>query len=149
MHVLPRSIMRAAMTAGCTAVLGLSALAATSVSAQAQPAGRSLPFSSCAYGVPKHTPFVVLLSPPSATASGVSGFEATGPYDLVARGIKGPFLSLHNYSNCRVWLHQGSNPFGHGWSICFNPYRFRSSTAVPRKYDEAGSMVISGNTAAC
>jgi hypothetical protein len=157
MRALSRTARRAAMAAGCTVVLAACVLTAVSASASpspptpARPAGTSLPFSACGYGVPKDTPLVVLVDarvrsdvPPKE-----AGFEATGPYDLVARHILGPFADLSNYSNCRVWLHQPDNPFDRGWTVCFNPRRFGSSPAIPRKYAYAGSMVISGNTNRC
>jgi hypothetical protein len=147
MRVFSRTAVRVAATAGCACALGLTALTAASAPASAY----TLPFSVCGLGLPHNTPLVVLADAQVRphTSPKEAGFAATGPYDLVARHILGPFADLYNYSNCRVWLHQPANPFDRGWTVCFNPRRFGSSPAILRKYAYAGSMVISGNTKRC
>jgi hypothetical protein len=144
MRVLSRAITRVSMAVGSVAVFGFAVFAAAPT-ATATPATANVPFSSCAFGQPAHTPLVVLVTARGRNA----GFEDTGPYDLVARGILGPFAKLVNYGNCRVWLHQFDDPFSKGWSVCFNPRRFGSSPVVAREYEFAGSMVISGSTSPC
>jgi hypothetical protein len=153
MRISPGAFRRATMAAGSLAVFGLAVMAAAAPaaatpSAQASPAPSASavpPFSSCAYGQPANTPLVVLVNARGRNA----GFEATGPYDLVARHITGPFTKLVNYSNCRVWLHESSNPSAPGPSLCYSPYRFHATSVIGRAWKNAGSIVITGNTARC
>jgi hypothetical protein len=141
---MSRAFRRAAIAASSVSVLGVAALAAAAPVAAA-PAATPVPASSCAYGQPAHTPLVVIVN-----AKGRDwGFEATGPYDLVARHITSPFVKLSNYSNCRVWLHESSNPSAPGPSLCYSPYRFHSSQVIGRAWRNAGSIVITGNTSRC
>jgi hypothetical protein len=153
MRVFSGVARRVTIAASSLAVFGVAVLTAaapaaatpSSVAAPAPSASAVPPFSSCAYGQPANAPLVVVV-----TARGRDwGFEATGPYRFAPRHITGPFAKLVNYSNCRVWLHESGNPSAPGPSKCFSPYRFHSSPVIGRAWENAGSIVITGNTARC
>jgi hypothetical protein len=162
MRVFSGLATRVTMVMGSLAVLGAATMAAATPAAAtpSSPTPSPLPvatvsavgsasplpaFSSCAYGQPANTPFVVLVNAQGQKA----GFEATGPYRFAPRHITGPFIKLANYSNCRVWLHESGNPNAPGPSKCFSPYRFHSSSAIAKAWEHAGSLVITGNTNRC
>jgi hypothetical protein len=144
MRVFSQAVRRVTMAAGSFVLLGAAVLAAATPAA-ATPAGRN-PNPQCGQDAPGVLLVVLVRTSPPKNW----GFEATGPYNLAARGINGPINKLVNYSICRVWLHQHSDPNSPGWSVCFNPREDGGpSYLVARKYTHAGSMVISGNFSKC
>jgi hypothetical protein len=136
----PGKTMRVAAT---LVLSGVAALAVASPASATPATATRVPPTGCGTVAPGS--LLVVLVRQSAKNQ---GFEATGPY----ADLHGPFVRLVNYSTCRVWLHQNSNPFGRGWSLCVNP-RAEGDPAVSYtlqgKYEDAGSIVISGNFARC
>jgi hypothetical protein len=145
-----RAILSVCCAAAFSGCLLAAAAPATALPATAQSA--TVPFSSCNYGQPKGVPLVVLQSRGTQVrAPHEYGFGYTGPYNLVARKIVGPFVTLYNYGNCRVWLHVTAGRLS--WSTCFNPRRLNPggspAFAVPARDEYADNIMLSGNTSRC
>jgi hypothetical protein len=107
---------------------------------------------SCNFGQPKGVPLVVLQTRGTQTSAPKNyDFGFTGPYNLVARKIVGPFATLYNYSNCRVWLHGTAGR--ESWSTCFDPRRLNTGDSpafpIPARDEFADNIMISGNPNRC